>query len=643
MNYYNSIKSTISHLILFSIIVLIAFSCNNFKKKKYKIGFSQCSSNGLWRQAMLQEMRRTAMYYDDFQLEISDAGGNSQTQIEQIKAFIKNKVDLLIISPNEADPITPIAIQAFRMGIPTILIDRKINTRDYTSYVGGNNYAVGYSAGQYLAQISNGIGNVLEVTGLSSSSNTIERDKGFTDAIEPYKNLHLVDKIEGKWLEDTAYERLKDFVLPKKISYVFAHSDAMAFGAYKALKAKSDSIIFIGINAQPGSTGGIQMVIDGILKASFTFPTGGKEAVELAFKILKKESINKNNILPSTRVDKVNATIIQQQNETIIEYMSDIDNQQDKLRSIVSKYNGLKLLTLICIAISCLLIIFVVLTIRAYRIKNKMFNKVTLYSEQLTERQKMIEEQSEKLKIQKDELSNTNATKDKLFSILAHDLRNPFNVIINFSEMLMNDRVNLTREETDKYLQIINSSTNKANDLIENILQWSRSQTGKISFNPEQLKLSAIVSETIELLKGELFRKSITIKNLIDFKVIVNADLNMLKVIFRNLISNAIKFTAQTGTISIYSNKVSNTPAIKISVADTGIGIPSDILETIFQPNHNFTTMGTENETGTGLGLILCKEFIEKHHGKIWVESKLNEGSTFHFTMPLTAEDLINV
>jgi PAS domain S-box-containing protein len=256
----------------------------------------------------------------------------------------------------------------------------------------------------------------------------------------------------------------------------------------------------------------------------------------------------------------------------------------------------------------------------------------------LEERQHKVEEQSEELKSQSEslkevnrKLSQSNATKDRFFSIIAHDLRNPFHVVSGFSEILLSSFQRLPEEKINKYLELIHSSSKSGNELLENLLQWSRSQTGQISFNPSHLKLLELIEEIINLLEAGASRKNIELKVDVDPELNVYADDNMLKTILRNIISNAIKFTRQ-GTISIKAIKI--TDGCEISVADTGVGISEDIRSKLFLVDEIITTKGTSSENGTGLGLILCKEFVDRHKGKIWVESTEGKGSMFKFILP---------
>ena len=215
---------------------------------------------------------------------------------------------------------------------------------------------------------------------------------------------------------------------------------------------------------------------------------------------------------------------------------------------------------------------------------------------------------------------------------MAHDLRNPFHTVMGFSELLLLDLERFPLEKTKKYLGLIHSTSQKGNDLLENLLQWSRTETGKISFEPENLNLYSVAENTINLLDVLAQRKSIKIIQEIDTAITVLADENMLKTILRNLISNAIKFTNAEGTVTL--NSIERNSQVEIQVSDSGIGIIPENIPYIFSIEKNISTPGTKGEKGTGLGLMLCKELIEKQGGKIWVESEAGKGTTFKFTLP---------
>lgn len=239
---------------------------------------------------------------------------------------------------------------------------------------------------------------------------------------------------------------------------------------------------------------------------------------------------------------------------------------------------------------------------------------------------------NEKLRDSETELKRLNASKDKFFSIIAHDLRSPFSSLLGFSEFLEQDINELTPEEISTFAGKINESARNVFSLLENLLQWSRIQTGRMSFEPVYFNIANRITQGIGILSDNSFNKGIELVCAVDPELMVFADENMITSVIQNLIGNAIKFTKPGGSITLSSKE--NGDYIEISVRDTGVGMSNDDVEKLFRIDQHHTTLGTNEERGTGLGLILCNELITKNSGKMWVESKLGEGSKFYFTLP---------
>mgnify|MGYP001057355548 CR=1 FL=1 len=262
------------------------------------------------------------------------------------------------------------------------------------------------------------------------------------------------------------------------------------------------------------------------------------------------------------------------------------------------------------------------------QIDNSHIKSIVLNVRDITERKKAEEALMESEK----RLSELNATKDRFFSIIAHDLMSPFGSILGFSDLLINEVKEKNYAHIDKYAKNIQKSAGKTKDLLNNLLVWAQSQTGKIEFKPEYIELKTVIETVLELLNHTSERKAITFsKNLPDNSFIF-ADEQMINAMLRNLISNAIKFSNFGKEIKI--NVKFENDKVTVSVIDNGTGIQQEDLTKLFSIEHNYSTPGTGNEIGTGLGLLLCKEFVEMHKGKIWVESKPGKGSAFHFTIP---------
>ncbi len=237
-------------------------------------------------------------------------------------------------------------------------------------------------------------------------------------------------------------------------------------------------------------------------------------------------------------------------------------------------------------------------------------------------------------------LREINAAKDKFFSIIAHDLKSPFNAILGFADLLLTDHETVNPKQFKNYISIIHKSANKGLVLLENLLKWSMSQTNKIIFKKSNFDLSELLYENIDFVGEKASIKGIEIDCICDSKIEVDADKNMIDTVLRNLLSNAVKFTRANGKVAVTvkivkKKKKTETSKVHVTVADNGIGIEEKDLKKLFRIDSQFSTQGTAFEQGTGLGLILCNEFINKHEGEIWVDSVVGQGSQFHFTLPL--------
>ncbi len=255
----------------------------------------------------------------------------------------------------------------------------------------------------------------------------------------------------------------------------------------------------------------------------------------------------------------------------------------------------------------------------------------------LKKAKKTISQQKEELENHREQLKALNASKDKFFSIIAHDLRNPIAGFLNLTEVLTNNFDVFSEKESKEFIEVMNQASKQLYNLLENLLQWSRSQTGIITYEPKFVYVKKMVDNTIGALMINIENKSIKINVNIDEKTLVFVDENMITTVIRNLISNAIKFSHPNGLISFRCAKKDE--QVELSVIDNGVGIKKEDQAKLFRIDQHITTQGTSDEKGTGLGLILCKEFIEKNDGKVRVESELNKGSAFIFTLPKKAKD----
>lgn len=262
------------------------------------------------------------------------------------------------------------------------------------------------------------------------------------------------------------------------------------------------------------------------------------------------------------------------------------------------------------------------------QLNNPKINSIVLNVRDITEHKKIEKE----LIDSRTHLSEAVNTKNRFFSVIGHDLKGPFNSILGFSEILLAQIKKKNCDGIIDYAEKIRDSSQRAFNLLTNLLEWSQTQTGKIQFNPESLDIVDEINDVFLLLNDISKEKSIHISKKLPGNLNIKADKAMIKTILRNLITNAIKFTHSNGKIRISIEQKAQ--ELVVSISDNGVGIKKENLDNLFQVDNGYSTLGTNMETGTGLGLLLCKEFIEMHNGKIWAESKEAGGSIFHFSLP---------
>lgn len=302
--------------------------------------------------------------------------------------------------------------------------------------------------------------------------------------------------------------------------------------------------------------------------------------------------------------------------EIQIENLKELTERRDRELANSRKFISTLILLLIIV------ITFAIFLIRYSRDKKRTNKELKLKNEMITR--------------QNDELIEVNNTKDKFFSIIGHDLRGPLHSLSSFANLLINHTASLSEDEIRTIARDLDKSLKNLYELLENLLGWARSQTGKLEFVPENFNITDIIKENIRLLSKAALNKKIKIELIAEDALEVNADINSVRTIIRNLLSNAIKFTFPSGVISIFADEWKDT--IEIGVQDTGVGMSPEVMNKIFDISAKHTSLGTNNEKGTGLGLILCKEFIERNGGKLTVESTPGNGSTFKFTLPKKVE-----
>ncbi len=614
-------------MLLFPVgILLTLLSCgNNSEDTKIRIGFSQAMTNDNWRRSMNNSMRLQASMNPKIDLTIKDANYDVTRQIEQIENLIADSLDVLIVSPIQSKPITPIVQKALNAGIPVLVVDRKTEGQNYTAYLGADNIEIGRNAAKEIisSNISDSI-RIIEIRGLAGSSPAEERGMGFQQIINQFTKARIVATIEGNWEKESIQDQLK-LLLKKdiKVNYIFAHNDRMAIGAWEVAHdlGLEKEIDFIGVDGLPGPNGGIQAVKDGVLKATVLYPTGGDEAIKLALKILDKESVSKNNILSTTVINEVNADIMNNQFEKINEQQAEIEDQLTAIKeqeALYSSQNNLLKITmgLLCIILS--LAIYSIYSILTIRKKNR---QLELTNNKITIQRNQIEKIAEEVKV-------SNEAKLNFFTGLSHEFKTPITLILSsiesISEVARERGYTMMNE-----LELIYNNSNRLLRLINQLLDFRKIEDRKFNLKASKTNLFAFSENIFKDFEREAKKRNISFKLSSNKQTLdVFIDRNLMDKVYFNLLSNAFKFTPDNGKVEIRIEDDESRNFVNIYFKDSGIGIPPNEIDQVFQA---FFKGSNNRKNSSGIGLHLSKEFVEMHKGKLQIKSV--HGTEFIITL----------
>lgn len=553
-----------------------------------------------WREAMINDMRIEASNYDDVEIIIKDAQNNNETQIQQIRDLIRQKVDVLIISPYQSEPITAVAEEAYRAGIPTIITDRKVNTDQYTSFVGANNYEIGLAAGNYAAHYLPPNAIILEIWGLTQTSPAQERHKGFVDALREREDLSF-RKIEGQWLVDTARMELRKLEHPEQIDFVYAHNDMMAIAAREYFMAwdsiRGRDLRIIGVDAVAGA--GLEAVEDGRINASFLYPTGGEQVIRTAMRIIQGEPVDKFIPLRTAPVDHQSARTLLLQADQLQKYKQRIEAQRSRIDGLSDRFYFLRNSLGV---ISLLMIGFIALSIYAFYINRKM------------------RQANRKLISLNAEMKEVTAQKLQFFTNVSHEVRTPLTLILAPLDRLI---VSLRESPYASDLGLIQKNANRLLRVINQILDFRKVEGKQEKLAVREIDLVPFVGEIKSYFDSMASVRAISYTFTSSIKqCTLWIDPDLLEKVFFNLLSNAFKFTPEGGSVRIELTEEGD--RVFIQVIDTGSGIQPANLP------HLFDRFYTEDRSmGTGIGLHLVKEYIHMHGGEIRVESEPGQRTTF--------------
>ena len=347
---------------------LVFVGCSH-KQAKYIIGVSQCSED-IWRDKQNAELRMGAYFHDGVELKFAAAYDSDERQVQQIDSLVNSGIDLLIVAPNQVQTISPAIDRAYDKGIPVIVFERKTNSEKFTAFISADNYEMGRVMGEYIVARLHGQGHVMEIKGLEGSSPSIERHNGFMDAIKQSPGIQVVASLQGDWTEPTAYETTRQWLANHqdvRVDLVFGANDRTAMGARKAMQesqkltANSQKPLYCGIDGLPGENGGIQLVRDSLLDASYIYPTHGDQIIELAVQILEGKPYKKETMLMSALVTSDNAKVLLMQGEELMRQADRLDELHNKADNYLHELDTQRIVNWLAIGIIALLIIVFVM------------------------------------------------------------------------------------------------------------------------------------------------------------------------------------------------------------------------------------------------------------------------------------------
>ena len=592
---------------LFSLLVFIT-GCKE-DTPHYVIGMSQCSDDS-WRHKMNDEILREAMFYDGVSVEIRSAHDDNKKQIEDIRHFIDKKVDLLIVAPNEAAPITPVVEEA-------------------------DNYEIGREVGNYLAAKLGGKGNIVELTGLSGSTPAMERHQGFMSAISHYPDIHLLAKADAAWEREPG-RIIMDSLLKiyPKIDAVYSHNDRIAPGAFEAAQkqGREKGIVFVGIDALPGKGNGVELVLDHVLDATFIYPTNGDKVLEMAMNILEKKPFPRETTLETAIVDPINAPVMKLQTAHIADLDEKIETLNGRISGYLSRYANQQVVLYGSLFVLLLVAGLLLVVYKALRTKNRLNSELSRQKAQLEEQRDTLSEQRDQLVQLSHQLEEATHAKLVFFTNISHDFRTPLTLVADPVEQLLADKT--LSGDQHRLLLLVQRNVNILLRLVNQILDFRKYENGKMEYTPVPVDLLQCLENWNESFQAAARKKHIrfSFDHMPDTNYRTQADVEKLERIYFNLLSNAFKFTPENGkvTVRLFALEKEGQPFFRFTVANTGSLISAEHIRSIFDRFYKIDM----HHAGSGIGLALVKAFVEMHGGTIQVESDEKQGTMFTVDLP---------
>jgi signal transduction histidine kinase/AraC-like DNA-binding protein/ABC-type xylose transport system substrate-binding protein len=600
----------------------------------YRIGFSQCTTADAWRRAMLAGMEKELSAHPNVQFQMLDAHNDTELQRLHIQEFIRQRVDVLIISPNQSGPLTTLTEAAYNQGIPVVVLDRRTASRRYTAYVGGNNLEVGRAAGRYAAQLLQGRGHILEITGLPGSSPATERQQGFAQALTPNPGLRLVGRLAGDWQPASVQQQLPALLRAHpETDLIFAHNDPMAQAAQQvARQLGRRQVRVIGVDGLPGPANGLQLVADGVLQATLLYPPGGEEAIRTALHILRHEPFVKDNVLVTMVVDSANVGAIRSQTERLATQQQDLRRQEERWQEEQQRYASQKMLVYLLLGSLLVTIALGTIAWRSSRLNQRIRRTLEGQNAEISAQRNRIAELAKQASAVADDTRRTSEAKLRFFTNFSHELRTPLTLILGPVEDLLSSPNNLSAAQRHD-LGLVRRNTQRLLQLVNQLMDFRKIDVGKMAVRATEGDLVGFVREIMDVFEKTAHRRGITFRFVAaEPSIFLWFDSDILDKVFFNLLSNAFKYTPDGGQIMVSIKLDAAAKTVCVSVEDSGRGIAeadqAHILEWFYQGSQ-------PSANSSGLGLALAEGLTRLHQGTLSFSSQLGHGSTFDVRLPL--------
>ena len=485
MRHYSTLSFRLP-VLMTVLLALLCLSCNR-SEKQWHIGVSQCSED-IWRNKQNRELTIGGYANNNVYLEFLSAEDNDQRQIEQVRHFIEEKVDLLIVAPNQASTLSAVVDEAYDRGIPVILFDRKTNSDKYTAYMGADNYEIGHTMGHLIAEQMERKGTLVEITGLKGSSPAIERHRGFLEALADYPDIQLVSSELGDWTElsgRAAMEEILRLHPDLDIDCLFGHNDRLAMGARQvAMEHGQQDIRYYGVDALPTPGGGIDLVLDGILQATYIYPTQGLELTQLALRILNGQPFERNNLLHSAVVDIRNAELLKMQYREQQRVSGELETVHRKLDTYFSQVNVQRKVITFFLLLVVLIMALSVIAFRAYVTKSRLNEELQQLNVEQQQLNQQLEQRNDELQQLYKQLEDMADARLVFFTNVGHKLRTPLTLIAGPTEQLAADKH--LKGPQRQLVEMMHRNLERLKQLVDEILDFRKIGTEQLGDLPEE-------------------------------------------------------------------------------------------------------------------------------------------------------------